>query len=135
MRSTTSIIGFLLILVATSVLADSGSEPPSVRSESCLSCHPGAADAHRSHITRVDYEFVRSLNRIWLKPASSPSGFGATIADDLLLNGRVECTSCHFTHAQESDNKLRLRVPGGASFTFEGGAVDTKLCLACHVLD
>ena len=55
-------------------------------------------------------------------PTTAPSGLGGTIAEKLLVNGRVECTSCHDVH--NSNEFLR--------FINTGGGVD-GLCSTCHV--
>ncbi|MHC4401235.1 MAG: PKD domain-containing protein [Planctomycetota bacterium] len=54
-------------------------------------------------------------------PATTLSGLGATIADDMLDGGKVECNSCHGLHADSGDPDLLL-LPD------EGG----ELCLTCH---
>jgi hypothetical protein len=55
-------------------------------------------------------------------PATAASGLGGTIAEDLLKNGRVECTSCHDVHNRH--DFLR--------FIDAGGGV-AGLCQTCHV--
>jgi hypothetical protein len=55
-------------------------------------------------------------------PATAVSGLGGTVAEDLLANGRVECTSCHDPHNR--NEFLR--------YIDTGGGVD-GLCLTCHI--
>ena len=43
--------------------------------------------------------------------------------DDFLVDGKVECTTCHFGHDEETDNPFRLRSRDVV-----------KLCTSCHVI-
>ena len=94
-----------------------------VTSETCIGCHRDAATA--AHPYSVRY-VARRDGESQIRPSSMPSGFGGTIAADFLVNGRVECATCHATHEQETDSKFRLRVSGDNP---------TPLCEACHVLE
>ena len=91
-----------------------------VTSDACLNCHQDAGVD--SHLYAINY-----IVRPQLRAPSMPSGFGGTVASDFLVNGRVECASCHATHEQETDNKFRLRI--------ESADNPTAMCIACHVLD
>lgn len=95
-------------------------------SGTCLECHgkttPGM---DRQHPYAVDYEASRTKGHLPLRPPSDASGFGGTVAADLLVEGRVECASCHFPHEEEATTRHRLRV-------LKSDPSETKLCLACH---
>jgi predicted CXXCH cytochrome family protein len=95
-------------------------------SDVCLACHgQGSAPEIRSessHPIQIDYDPLQSASAGHLRPSTAPSGFGSTIKDDLLVEGRVECTSCHYSHEESTETKFRLRNDG----------VFQKLCVGCH---
>ena len=91
-----------------------------VSTDACYGCHEGAT--RDSHPVAIEYrETTRGEFR--LRSMNMASGFGSTVARDFLVNGKVECTSCHATHEQETDGKYRMRIDGD-NFT--------KLCFGCH---
>lgn len=101
--------------------------PPSHQTSSeCLVCHDGSgAHAVRigsSHLFAIDYESHQRFSRKFLRASNAPSGFGSTVASDMLVDGRVECTSCHVDHSVDTDLRYRFRT----------GADSTRLCRACH---
>lgn len=58
-------------------------------------------------------------------PTSTPSGLGSTIHNDMLLDGSMECSTCHDVHNSASaeavnDNLLVVTQSG------------SQLCLTCH---
>ncbi len=55
-------------------------------------------------------------------PMTTESGLGGTIYHDLLVDGKVECTSCHDVHSNLGGPAL-LRKPNNQS----------GLCLTCHI--
>jgi predicted CXXCH cytochrome family protein len=117
-----------LLAVATPAASQGGTSPNSlVKSEQCLECHGNGigplVTPEVSHRYGIDYVASRR-NRRHLSPASSPSGFGGTIAEDLLVDGRVECVSCHVMHEVETAAPFRLRSEN-----------PVDLCSACHDLD
>jgi hypothetical protein len=64
-------------------------------------------------------------------PSTTPSGLGATIDEDLLDDGRVECTSCHDPHLG------RASGCGSCHFGLETKSLwksnaGSDLCLTCH---
>jgi len=132
---------------------------PSGNSKLCLSCHDGtiAIESHAkakngqplllkgefkidlssSHPVSFPYDATLVfMDRELRDPVSTASGLGGTIAEDLLDNGRVECTSCHDAHISRNtqgcsgchimhENKVKslsLRVDNSRS----------RLCLVCH---
>ena len=54
-------------------------------------------------------------------PTKRSSGLGSTIQNDLLYNGKFECTSCHDPHDNSNGSFLRASNDG------------SKLCLICHI--
>ena len=79
----------------------------------CDSCHD---PEHRdTHPVAIDYATARRGNPSRLKPANAVAS--------LLVDGRVECTSCHVSHETENDRRYRLRMDENA------------LCLSCHVVN
>jgi predicted CXXCH cytochrome family protein len=55
-------------------------------------------------------------------PTSSPSGLGGTIAVDLLIGGRLECSSCHDAHNSS-----------GAPDMLQVWNNESLLCRTCHI--
>lgn len=55
-------------------------------------------------------------------PATTASGLGGTIAENLLSDGRVECSSCHDVH-NRNDFLPFIDIGGG----------EDRLCLICHI--
>ena len=102
----------LLTLTISGVSADS------------RACHDGtkAPQMGTGHIVEVDYATTRAANPVGLRAPNAPSGLGGTVANDMLLNGRVECTSCHLPHETETTHRYRLR------------AEILPLCKSCHIL-
>ena len=112
-----------MIALAALLLATSLLPLAQVTSDACISCHESATvDSHAYGITYVP----RFNGESQIRPASMPSGFGGTVASDFLVNGRIECASCHAPHEQETDNKFRMRIAGDNP---------APLCTACHVLE
>ncbi|GEM_PF-3145343 len=118
----------LLPAVSCALLAATVSIPPieSITSDACMTCHDGSSAPQvrdeSSHRVGIDYALASSSGNHYLKSVNSPSGFGSTIANDMLVAGIVECTTCHVSHAVESNVRFRLRNEGFFS----------ALCLACH---
>ncbi len=84
-------------------------------SKLCLNCHDGAvavsgqntrlsqAEAqntgiHFSHPVSVKYSEGNMGKTRLFNPNTTLSGMGNTISEDMLRNGRIECTSCHDAH-------------------------------------
>ena len=73
----------------------------------CNQCHEEHAAAG-NHPVGVVYDSARSNLK---RPAPR----------ELLVDGRVECTSCHVTHEEASAYSRRLRAES-----------TTALCVSCH---
>lgn len=113
--------------------ADRYPRPVAVSSE-CVSCHP-SADHQGNHPAGVSY-LERERWSYTLRPVNAQSGFGTTIENDLLVRGRVECSSCHVTHDDETVMPFRLRTRTVAEEgMFEYQREYVALCTACHELN
>ncbi len=113
-------------------------------SKICLSCHDGSrSNSNHSfnlapkenrkdkvffidttHPVAITYntELARE-DRTLFDPATTPSGLGGTISQDLLKDNKVECTSCHIVHFDNSNNR---------NFTLITSNTRSNLCLICH---
>lgn len=116
-----------------------------LKSTFCLSCHDGVF-APQGHTTTnfgnpetidptsifsfnhpVAFEFSSSLafSKSYLNdPYTTPSGLGGTIAQDLLVNGYIECVTCHniFFNPKDLEKYEILNLKNSGS----------QLCLTCH---
>ena len=103
---------FLLALTISGVSAD------------CRVCHDGtkAPQMGTGHVVEADYAELRAANPDALRAPNAPSGLGGTVAEDMLVNGKVECSSCHIPHETETTVRYRLR------------AQILPLCKSCHIL-
>ena len=129
-------------------MRDSESVSVSGVSNSCLSCHDGsvagesserlsadttmpgwdaraiASSVGNSHPVSLVYDGASArLNPGLFDPSVAPSGLGGTIAQDLLVDSRVECSSCHTVHDKHGDGSF-LRISNKRG----------ELCLTCHDL-
>ncbi|MBI2522626.1 MAG: cytochrome c3 family protein [Bdellovibrio sp.] len=125
---------------SSSTLNASVGQPTGV-SKLCLSCHDGtvAADSFGgrlgTHIVDnigtdlrdhhpVSFVYDSALavaDGALFDPTIQPTVLGGTIASDLLVGGRLECSSCHDVHNRYDNNEL-LKINDSGS----------ALCLACH---
>ena len=87
---------------------------------------PGASspsDLRGTHPLSITYDTTADTK---LQPTTTAMGTSGTIAD-VLDNGKVQCSSCHDVHDQESVAGTHLlRVAQ------KGGATPSGLCLTCH---
>lgn len=119
---------------------------PSPGSKTCLSCHDGtvALDSFggstgtnfmqsssqyyvgtqlgNDHPISFTYNASLATSDGFLKnPVSAVSGLGGTIQNDLLINDKVECSSCHDVHNQYNVTGLLKKSNAGSA-----------LCITCH---
>lgn len=111
---------------------------PGPASLACLSCHDGTVAGSRAgngtrheslgidlsddHPIGFVYDSARAASDRGLHdPEAQPSGLGGTIAQDMLVDGRVECTSCHGQHHGGDAGPMLLKSNSGSA-----------LCLTCH---
>jgi predicted CXXCH cytochrome family protein len=109
-------------------------------SKLCLSCHDGVlsmghfnmqqlstkqnlgTDLSRSHPISFKYDsYLAFKDGALHDPATTPSGLGGTIASDLLVDGNLECISCHEMHNHGRQKKLLVM-----------SNYRSRLCLTCH---
>jgi predicted CXXCH cytochrome family protein len=82
----------------------------------CLECHDGskAPKMESSHPVGIVYATAAAKNPRLRK----------SVSEDLLVDGKVECTTCHLAHEVATKNAFRLR------------STDLiKLCTSCHVME
>lgn len=118
---------------------------PTASSKLCLSCHDGTVALENfggfttgtnfiggvynlgtnilnDHPISFTYDAaLATLDGGLRNPATAPSGLGGTIAQDMLENGKLQCSACHDVH-----NKY-----GVAKLLKKSNAV-SALCLTCH---
>ncbi len=86
----------------------------------------GNRDLRGTHPVSITYDTVAEPN---LNAVTDTIGTSGTIAD-VLDNGKVQCSSCHDVHDQESiPGTHLLRV---AQTVAQGGSA-SGLCLTCHI--
>jgi len=82
-------------------------------------------DLRGTHPLSIKYDPVADPK---LNPTNTVMGTSGTIAD-VLDNGKVQCSSCHDVHDQETVSGTQLlRVRNGG-----GGSSPSGLCLTCHI--
>ncbi len=64
-------------------------------------------------------------------PSTTSSGLGGTIAEDMLHNGKVECTSCHDPHVGRSTGCESCHF-GLETKSLVMDNTSSALCLTCH---
>lgn len=117
---------------------------PDGSSRLCLSCHDGTArldsfggqagsefcgriigtDLRSVHPISFVYDDALAASVAHLKSPSAASGFGGTIASDLLRGGKMQCSSCHEPHN---------RYPNEGRFLRKRDRNGTQgLCGVCH---
>ena len=132
-------------LYSSSTLHATISQPSGV-SKLCLSCHDGtlavnayngsnpaddgrtasfipgvSGDLMNDHPVSFTYDSALAIEDGALHdPAIVSSGNGGTISSDLLVDGILECSSCHDVHNKYSGNTWLLKRPRN------------QLCLTCH---
>ncbi len=159
----------------TSATLDASVPSPNGISKLCLSCHDGtiAVDSHSGmpgtkvlgsgfgteggvigtdlrddHPISFSYNTALAQNDGGLKdPSSSPSGIpgGTTIENDMLFDGKLECSSCHDVHVPRNDNSQGncwgchvidgqwSTPPKKLTLSLRVGNEKSALCLTCHI--
>ncbi len=114
-KTDTSSTGFLLSYESDSITSTDSTYISGI-SKLCYTCHDGIAAtiSHSNELSQLKLKgghsitnahpvsvFYPTKTRGNIKlhnPNTTLSGLGGTIAEDMLKNGRVECTSCHDPH-------------------------------------
>jgi len=122
---------------------------PGASSKLCLSCHDGTValenfggissgsnfidaayriggvggdDLSNDHPISFDYTTaLATLDGGLYDPATTNSGLGSTIANDMLFGNKMQCASCHDVHNKYGVSKL-LKMDN----------TNSQLCLTCH---
>jgi len=120
---------------------------PDGASKLCLSCHDGTValdnfggttngsqfigggknlgtDLSNDHPVSFTYDAaLASADGEIYNPTTQNSGLGGTIDQDLLISGKMQCSSCHDVHNTQAVNGTKLLVINNAG---------SALCLTCH---
>ncbi len=118
---------------------------PDASSKLCLSCHDGTIALENFSSTTNGTHFISGGNNLGITlandhpvsftyntslstsdgglfdPATHITNLGGTINDDLLIDGKLQCASCHDVH-NGFNNPSLLKIGNNASL----------LCLTCH---
>lgn len=123
----------------SSLTSDANIGQPSGSSKICLSCHDGtiamdefggsslitsgfSCDLSDNHPISFEYNSsLASKDGGLHDPMFSRSGLGGTIDQDMLVEGKLECTSCHDVHNFMNHKNLLIM-----------SNYKSALCLTCH---
>lgn len=134
----------------SSATLDATLEQPSGVSKLCLSCHDGTValdsfggatgsvyiasqfnvassvggSSHLSDDHPISFVYNSALATAdggLFDPTAALSGLGGTIDSDLLINNKLQCTSCHDVHNSQNQDKLLVKSNDGSA-----------LCKTCH---
>jgi predicted CXXCH cytochrome family protein len=119
---------------------------PDGSSKLCLSCHDGTValenfggvttgtteitgdalmgtDLSNDHPVSFTYNTALATADGELEdPSTGLSGLGGTIDDDMLISGKMQCSSCHDVHNTAGINYMLLKSNSASA-----------LCLTCHI--
>jgi len=150
--------------IYTSPTIDATIGQPSGTSKLCLSCHDGTVaidsyggrngtnhmmswhmgylgtDLKNDHPISFEYNSALAAADKGLEdPSIASSGLGGTIEEDLLFNGRLECSSCHDVHVSRNTQGCNgcHNMGGGAPFlkqtlSLRVDNTNSAFCLTCH---
>ncbi|NOX85826.1 MAG: cytochrome C [Chlorobi bacterium] len=145
--------------VYTSNTLDATPGQPNGFSKLCLSCHDGTVaienhggftggtwyvtwgnitpDLRDDHPISFEYSSALAATDGGLyDPATTPSGLGGTIAEDLLQSGYLQCTSCHDPHISRNTQGCsgchNVATGQTISLSLRISNAGSALCLTCH---
>lgn len=122
-----ALLGILAVLVPVSLAQELPALSPTAKSAACMQCHGGLSGPeigrHATHKVDVDYDRLQPHSSAGLRPSSAKTPFGGTVREKLLVDGKVECSSCHYTHEEFTETSFRLRMANGSY---------VGLCTSCH---
>lgn len=122
-------------------------------SKLCFTCHDGTVAGYNhnanfdqieiaggtgdnSHPVSVIYQSGNLRKTKLFDPETTMSGLGSTIADDMLKNGRIECTSCHDVHFSMEKVACKSCPPPWQKTTKYNSLLKSNeksaLCITCH---
>ena len=133
---------------------------PNGKSKLCMSCHDGTVAIERhvaydfsetdtlpvrfwsnamdEHPISIPYVTNRAY-RLKLNEAQTSSGLGSSIANDLLEDGNIECTSCHDVHVFRNTqgctgchNQNNLNTKASFTLSLWKSNDESELCVICH---
>lgn len=123
----------------SSATLDAAPGTPDGVSKLCLSCHDGTGsysapgtggnfdnDITNMHPVSFVYDSALATADGELNDPSATTPMGGTIADDLLVDGKVQCSSCHDPHSSAAVAVNILKISNTQGI---GGG---QLCKTCH---
>jgi len=129
---------------------------PTAESKLCLSCHDGTVaidniggntagtrmiressnigtDLSVHHPISFDYNSaLAAADGELADPSTEPSGLGGTIEEDLLQEGKMQCTSCHDVHISRNTQGCMGCHFNKPSLSIWKSNTNSALCLTCH---
>ncbi len=157
-KTDTSPEGFLLSYESDSITSTDSTYISGI-SKLCYTCHDGIAAtiSHSNELSQLKLKgghnitnahpvsvFYPTKKRGTIKlhnPNTTLSGLGGTIAEDMLKNGRVECTSCHDPHFSMQTTPCSSCPTINSNQNADNESVSLLktikngiLCLTCHDL-
>ncbi len=145
----------------SSTSLDAVAGQPAGISKLCLSCHDGTVaienfggrtsgtqyvtfgkinnNLHNGHpISFVYDDALAKADGNLHAPDQTPSGLGNTISKDLLVEGRLECSSCHDIHVTRNTEGCAgchdIHSPGMTrSLSLKIPNNNSQLCRTCHI--
>lgn len=148
-----AIDGGFLISYESDSLTTKDSTSLSGISKLCFTCHDGTVAGYNhsanfdqieiaggtvdnSHPVSVIYQSSNLRKTKLFDPEKTMSGLGGTIADDMLKNGRIECTSCHDVHFSMEKVACKSCPPPWQKTTKYNSLLKSNeksaLCITCH---
>lgn len=112
-----------VVMYGTTVSNTMTDPKPNPGTAECIECHN--QDLRKDHPSSIEYLYTPQ-NRASLRPVTTPlyNWVGASTVSDLLVNGKVECISCHYVHSNPLVNTV--------GDLFLRAQTTQELCMGCH---